>query len=140
MGKVKLSVSVHPSVRDYLIQQAHRLKASRSQVVQWAIAQVASTGDGDVGPVRFIKPTPAHAADIMVAVKDPTEAMFESAETTIKSEYLRTGEGCPFCGPEAEVVGGNINIGANYAVQGMHCLDCHKEWNADYRLVHVEEP
>ena len=35
---------------------------------------------------------------------------------------------------------GNINIGANYAVQGMHCLDCNKEWNADYRLVHVEEP
>jgi len=50
------------------------------------------------------------------------------------TRYIKTGQGCPVCGDEADTEGESITVEGVFAIQPMHCLDCDHEWTSRYRL------
>lgn len=60
-----------------------------------------------------------------------------------EAAYIIAGEGCPFCGKQAQVEGESVETGAGEASQGMYCLGCGAHWTDLYtltRIVVVDEP
>ena len=54
-----------------------------------------------------------------------------------EKQYVKTGKGCPFCGPDANVDGDNVEVDDVYASQEVACTTCGAEWTDIYRLVSI---
>ena len=53
--------------------------------------------------------------------------------------YLQSGgHGCPFCGPDAEIEGGSIEIERGTCSQRIGCLTCNASWYDCYTLTGIE--
>ena len=54
-------------------------------------------------------------------------------------KYIKSGySDCPYCG-KSDIEGSMVEIDGRYAIQGMSCLNCHKNWNDVYALANIEE-
>jgi len=57
-------------------------------------------------------------------------------------EYLKNGDGCPFC-KSTNVEGDGSETGGGEASQGVTCLECGAHWTDIYklhRIVVMDEP
>ena len=62
-------------------------------------------------------------------------------KTAIREKrYLeRHGEGCPHCGPKADIDGGPLTVDSGECSQLITCMECAESWYDIYKLTGIEE-